>query len=104
MTGQQLFERLGYIQPAYVAEAEAFQVKPRRCLRLAAAAACLCLLTAFAVNTLGRFGYDFRAGCGAWPGTIVEGVYYYNVPHSGVWRYVPGEEPEKLLSTYWEEG
>lgn len=68
-------------------------------------AACLCLLLAGAVHTLQRFDYFlFRAGCSALPGTVADGVYYYNVRHDGVYAYRPGGESEKLLSTFWEEG
>ncbi len=75
----------------------------RTWVKWAAAAACLCLIGAGAINTLLRFDY-FTAGCSAWPGTIVNGTYYYKVPHKGVYGYTPGEGSEKLLSVYWEDG
>lgn len=66
-----------------------------------AAAACFCLIVTAAVRTLIRFDY-FGAHCGAMPGVLVDGNYYYNVLHSGVWRYADGQT-EKVLSAYWEE-
>ncbi len=70
--------------------------------RAAAAAVCLCLAAAGIIDVLLRFDY-FKAACGAMPGTIVDGEYYYNVRHSGVWRY-SGGSAEKILSAYWEDG
>lgn len=75
----------------------------RTWVKWAAAAACLCLIVAGAINTLLRFDY-FTAGCSAWPGTIVNGAYYYKVPHKGVYSYTPGEGSKMLLSAYWEDG
>lgn len=72
--------------------------------RWLAAAACLCLLLWGAVDTLDRFDYTWGCGCGAFPGAIVDGAYYYKVRHSGVWRYTPEGGRQKLLSTYWEDG
>lgn len=69
-------------------------------LRLAAAAACICLVLTGAFHVLQRLDY-LGAGCGAWAGQIVNGVYYYAKPHSGVYSYAPDGESEKLLGTYW---
>ena len=67
-------------------------------------AACLCLVIAGTLDTLNRFDYSFDGGnCAAAPGTIVDGVYYYYVPHSGVWSYEPNGVSQKQLSTYWFE-
>lgn len=67
-------------------------------------AACLCLVIAGMLDTLNRFDYSFsRGNCAATPGTIVDGVYYYYVPHSGVWSYEPNGGSQKQLSTYWFE-
>lgn len=67
-----------------------------------AVAVCLCLIAVGTINTMLRFDY-FKAGCGAMPGTIVKDAYYFNVRHSGVWRYSNGRT-EKILSAYWEDG
>lgn len=69
--------------------------------KYAAAAACLCIAAYAAVNTLSRFDY-LKAGCANVPGTIVGDDYYYNVRHSGVWKYSNGSR-EKVLSTYFED-
>ena len=74
-----------------------------RLVKWTALAACICLILVGTVHTLLRFDY-FRAGCSAMPGTIVNGLYYYNVSHDGVYAYCPGGESQKLLSTCWEDG
>lgn len=67
-----------------------------------AVAACICLMAVGSISTLLRLDY-FKAGCSAMPGSIVDNEYYYNVPHSGVWRY-SGGSADKILSAYWEDG
>jgi len=73
-------------------------------LRWGVMAACLCLVIVGMFDTLNRFDYSFDGGnCAATPGAIVDGVYYYYVPHSGVWSYEPNGGSQKRLSTYWFE-
>jgi hypothetical protein len=79
------------------------QSRKRKWVKWGAVAACLCLIIAGTINTMLRFDY-FKAGCSAWPGTIVDGTYYYNVPHRGVYSYTPGGNSKMLLSAYWEDG
>lgn len=66
-------------------------------------AACMCLLIADVVNTLGRLDYSFGASCGVGLGKIVDGVYYYHEPHKGIMSYTPDGEQKQLLHTYWYE-
>lgn len=75
----------------------------RKWVKWGVAAACLCLIIAGTIHTMLRFDY-FKTGCSAWPGTIVDGTYYYKVPHRGVYSYTPGGSSKMLLSAYWEEG
>lgn len=109
MTGEELLYALNFVEDDLVEAAEKDQPEKtgRPGLRLRykvlAAVACLCLAVGGAVQVLLRLDY-LKIGCSAWPGTIVDGSYYYNVPHSGVWRYTPGEGSEQLLSAFWEEG
>lgn len=71
-------------------------------LKAAAVAACLCLAAAGVWNTLERLDYtQLGAACGGSSGIIVEGIYYYFVPHQGVMRYVPGGESRLEVHTYW---
>ena len=67
-----------------------------------AVAACLCLVVTGTALKLGRLYYHlFLASCGAYPGQIVDGDYYYFVPHRGVMRYTPGGGIERMVHTFW---
>lgn len=109
MTGEELLYVLNFVEDDLVEAAEKAppekSARPglRLRYRVLAAAACLCLVFGGAVQFLLRMDY-LKMGDGAWPGTVVAGSYYYKVPHSGVWRYTPGEGSEKLLSAFWEDG
>lgn len=95
---------LGKVNDKYIMEAVTYERKKKSgWLKWGAMAACLCLVIVGVLDTLGRFDYSFKAGCGATPGTIVDGIYYYYVPHSGVWSYEPNGVSQKQLSTYWME-
>lgn len=105
MKREEISDALGLLPDDMIREAEHVRQNPkkrRRWPKWVALAACLCLVLAGGVHTLYRFDY-LLAACGAYPGTIVDGVYYYRVPHSGVWSYTPEGGSQKLLSTYWIE-
>ncbi|MGM9619652.1 MAG: hypothetical protein ACI3W8_07470 [Oscillospiraceae bacterium] len=102
MNPAQLFAAVGETEERFLAESE-HPSKKRRWRRPLAVAACLALLLAGAVQTLLRLEY-LTAGCGAWPGDIVDGVYYYRVPHKGFCRYTPEEGSELLVHTILEDG
>jgi len=105
MNGEQLLGYLGYLDDALIQQHSGpAQKKPvPRWKKALAAAACVCLVLGSSFGVLVKLGY-FSAGCGSWPGTIVNGAYYYTVPHSGVWRYTPGGQSEKMLGALWMDG
>ena len=102
MNGEHLLNYLGFVEDELIQECCAPQNNRRKhpavpLRRWLAAAACVCLVLCGTFGAMIKLGY-FSAGCGGWPGTIVNGRYYYTVPHSGVWCYVPGAESKKLVS------
>ncbi|MGN0403253.1 MAG: hypothetical protein ACI4HQ_13490 [Acetatifactor sp.] len=102
MKANELLDMIGDVDDSIIKDAKKRKrTIPRRWTKWAAVVACLCLVAVGSVNILLRFDY-FKAGCGATAGTIVNGDYYYNVQHSGVWRYSNGNT-EKVLSAYWKE-
>ncbi len=103
MSANDLLDMIGNADDSIIAEAKE-RKRPAipRWSKWIAVAACLLLAAVGSINTLLRFDY-FKAGCGAMPGTIVGNEYYYEVLHSGVWRY-SNNGTEKVLSAYWEEG
>lgn len=108
MRTELISDMLDMLDDDLIAEADMLRRKnnvKRKWRKWGLLAACLCLMLAGSVRTLQRFDYfRFRAGCSALPGTVADGVYYYKVLHDGVYAYRPGGEPEKLLSTFWEDG
>lgn len=99
-----MIDIIGDAADEHIRDAKAAKRKTNRWVRWVAAAACFCLVVVGAWNTLDRLDYSFfEAGCGAWPGEIVNGDYYYYVQHKGVMRYTPEGESEHLLHTYWFE-
>ena len=100
MKSEELFALLSGVEPAYIARAHAPR-KKRRYPKWLAAAACLCLVVTGSIYSFARLGY-FGASCSANPGTIVDGAYYFDVDHEGVYRYEKGEM-EKVLSAWWTE-
>ena len=101
MNREQLFEAIGEINEVYITNERGQKKKPRRIYRFAAMAACLCLVLTGAIYSADRMGY-LGAGCGAYPGTIVDGVYYFSAGHSGVYAYEDGEV-EKIIGRWWAE-
>ncbi len=109
MNAYDICEALGGIRDEFVKDARAeikTNEKSRRShhtqrgiIAAAALAACFCLILTGALHVLYRLDY-FAASCGAGPGIVAEGVYYYSVPHDGVYRYEPGSSSEKLLGKY----
>ena len=99
MNREQLFEAIGEINEVYINAERTRKKKPSYLKRFAAAAACLCLVLTGAVYSFARLGY-FGAGCSAYPGTIVDGSYYFYVGRDGVYRY-DGGETEKVLGAWW---
>ena len=105
MNGEHLLHCLNHLDDALIWQhsGPARRKPTPRWKKTLAAAACVCLVLGSTFGIMVKLGY-FSAGCGGWPGTIVNGDYYYTVPHSGVWRYTPGGESEKLLSALWMDG
>ena len=104
MRAEDILNALDHVDPALVESAGRMpRLWPRRLRRLAAAAACFALILGLGVQTLLRFDY-FRSGCSAWPGSVVDGTYYFRVAHSGLWRWSEETGTEKILSTYWYDG
>ena len=102
MTREQLFAAIGETDETLLAESEHLKKRsPRR--RWFGIAACIALLLTGSIQGLLRMEY-LTAGCGAWPGDIVDGVYYYRVPHKGFCRYTPDEGSELLVHTLFEDG
>ena len=70
-------------------------------LKILSSAACICLCIFAILNILMRFDY-LGVGCSAYPGDIIDGTYYYEKKHDGIYSYDPeNEKTEKLLSTFW---
>lgn len=107
MKANDLLDIIGEANDEFIHDAKANQktktLRIPRLARLVAVAACFCLIVSGAWDTFSRLDYDFGAGCSAYPGEIVDGVYYYYIPHEGVMRYTPGGESERVLHTYWFE-
>ena len=104
MRAEDLLNALEHVDPTLVeAAGRKPRLWPKRLRRFAAMAACVTLVLGLGFHTLLRFDY-FRAGCSAWPGSIVDGAYYFRVAHSGLWRWSEETGTEKLLSTYWYDG
>lgn len=101
MNREQLFAAIGETDEALLAESERRR-HSRRAKRLTAAA-CILLLLVGGVQTLVRLEF-LAAGCSAWPGDIVDGVYYYRVAHKGYYRYTPEEGSQLLVHTLFEDG
>jgi len=102
---KKLFDSITNVDEDYIEEAQTPRRKKKVTpwVRRGAIAACLILMAVGAVNTLLRFDYLGAAG-GTWPGTVVYGVYYFSVPHDGIYAYSAETGAEKLLSAYWEDG
>ncbi len=101
MNREQLFAAIGETDEVLLAETE--RRRPRRWARHLAAAACILLLLVGGVQALVRLEF-LTAGCSAWPGDIVDGVYYYRVDHKGYYRYTPEEGSQLLVHTFFEDG
>lgn len=104
MKTNDLIDIIGEAADEHILDAKTPQKKTNRWVRWVATAACLCLIGCVAWDTMDRLDYNFfAAGCGAWPGQIVNGDYYYYVQHKGVMKYTPEGESDHLLHTYWFE-
>jgi len=49
-----------------------------------------------------RFSYNTPSGNDD-IGQMCDGVYYYEVPHDGIWAYTPEGETMRVLHTFWYE-
>ena len=104
MKSNDLIDIIGEAADEHILDAKTPKKKANRWVHWAATAACVCLVIAGVWDTLDRLDYNFfAAGCGAWPGEIINGDYYYYVQHKGVMKYTPEGESEHLLHTYWFE-
>ena len=101
MRSEELLDAIGEAKDEYILDARSTQKQKTMWIKRLAAAACICLVLSVAINLLVLFDFRFGANCGANPGTIVDGVYYYYEPHKGVMGYVPGGKSELVLSTFW---
>lgn len=97
-----LYDGITSVRDEYVEEAQRVKLKKshRRWRKWAVLAACFCLFLTGSFHVLDRLGY-LSMGCGALPGTIVNGTYYYTVPHDGLYAYTPGGQSKRLLGKYW---
>ena len=114
---EQLFECIGGLDEALLARSEErakFQESKQlkrdkrtgrrnRLRRWLIAAACMTLVILGTAEVIDRMDY-LRMGCSAWTGTLVDGVYYYSVPHSGVWSYTPEDGSRRVVSAWEEDG
>ena len=117
MNREQLFEGIGGLDEALLVRSEGrAQSRERRQLkwdekirrkkrlrRWLTVAACVALVILGTAEVIDRMGY-LRMGCSAWAGTLVDGVYYYNVSHSGVWRYTPQDGSRRIVSAWEADG
>lgn len=98
--GKEVLAAMSELDDRYIMEAITYKSAGIRKLKrglLVAAVFVLCLTGGIHVG----LRYDhFLAGCSAYPGQIIDGVYYYHVQHEGVYSYMPGSNPQKLLSTF----
>ncbi len=102
MNAMKLIRALGGIDPALIEEAAPAQIFRMPWRRLAALAACIALVLGSGWTVIDRFGL-FRAGCSAWPGTFVDGRYYYTNGHGNVYCW-DGQTTQKVLGGFWNEG
>lgn len=107
MNAQILLNAIGEINDDYITEAHAEKPKTarrnkirRKVTAIISIAASICVMITGCFYILGRFDY-LGAACGASPGIIVDGTYYYSVRQDGLYRYTPEGQSEKLLSTFW---
>lgn len=54
-----------------------------------------------AVTVFSRLGYFQGGGDLRITGTAVDGVFYYEVPHKGIYKYTPDKGSEQILWKYW---
>ena len=90
MKSDELLDAIGEARDEYVQKVRDYRKKKPLWVKRLAVAACLCFVLFGVIGLLVRFDFNLGASCGANPGTIVEGVYYFHEPHKGVMRYVPG--------------
>lgn len=95
MNGEQLLDAIEYVDADLIEAAAAMPKKHHSRKKVYTAAACLALVLFGSICAV-RLDL-FRAGCSATPGTIVDGVYYYQEAHHGVYAYTPDRGTEKVL-------
>lgn len=104
---QKLFRAITNVREDYIEEAcseeEVYRYganAEKRIKKGLLTAASVALLLMCGIGTFTRFDY-FKAGCGAFTGTVADGIYYYQVPHDGIYAYTPEGNSKKLLSIFW---
>ncbi len=103
MTAKKFSDALGNISANYINEAINYSAAKNKKTWVKwgmSVAACLCLITLLAVNVLDRFEI-FEESCSANIGTAVDGVYYFEITHDGIYSYDESGGVKKLLSTFW---
>lgn len=106
MTSKDLFRELGGIDPELIMKAAPAEKPKKKILRnkwvkWGALAACFCLIVLGGVlHGMYRMDY-FKENCNANIGTVADGVYYFEVPHNGIYSYEEASGLQKILSKYW---
>lgn len=103
MNREQFYEYIGNLDEDLLERSEEKRGRKKHWGKWLAVAACMILLVLGAAETVDRLDL-LRMGCSAWTGTLVDGVYYYNVAHSGVWRYTPEDGASRIVSAWEEDG
>ena len=103
MKANDLLDVIGEVSDEHIREAK-IKHKTKSWTKWLVTAACFSLIFITGWSILTRLDYHFfKAGCSAYPGKIVNGEYYYYVPHKGVMKYVPENDSELQLHTFWFE-
>lgn len=103
MKTNDLLDVIGEVSDEHIREAK-IKHKSKTWIKWLVTAACFSLVFIAGWNILNRLDYHFfKAGCSAYPGNIVHGDYYYYVPHKGIMKYVPENDSELQLHTFWFE-
>ena len=98
MNGNTLLECLNDIDSELILEAEE-SISRFRIKKQLLTAASIFLMVFGMFHVVMEYGL-FASGCGAYPGEIVDGIYYYQDGHNGVWSYSPKTGSQKEIYGY----